>query len=174
MTSNGNTSRRFTVLIPLELRSNSALSPLSISSLHLSARLVQQSLPNVSQNDNFFAAIGAAPPRLGDERFSFAVGQAVSRRIASAGVVQPRSTRPSHVGRGGRCCLLGDDDFWWHLHRDWLGDRAGLFPTTMGSPSVKPRDRFTTFLIHTHLRTRLAAPIGKHLGQCVNTFGMRP
>ena len=69
---------------------------------------------------------------------------------------------------------LGDDGFWWHLHRDWLGDRVGLFPKTVGSPSIKPRDWFTTFLIHTHLRARLAAPIGKHLGQCVNTFWMRP
>ena len=108
-----------------------------------------------------------------NECFGVAVDKKVSRRFAYASVVQPRSTKPSHVGCGGKCWVLGHDGFWWHLYRDWLGDRVGLFSKTMGSPIIKPRDGFATFLIHTHLSARLTAPIGKHSGKCPNPFRVR-
>ena len=55
----------------------------------------------------------------------------------------------------------------------WVGYDVDLLPRISDSPGVEPGHRFLSFLINTHLRTDLAAPIGEHMGQGPNTFGLR-
>ena len=82
-------------------------------------------------------------------------------------------SRGSLVYGFGGVFILRGLVFWKDIHRDSFGGGVGLQPKTLGLPSVKPRHRFPSFSINTHLSTGLAAPIGEHPGQGLNTFGLR-